>query len=345
MATDKKMIDYLKKVSPGNPIRTVIDDLVRAGLGALIIFETPELYLKKIFEGGFKINCEFTPQKLFELCKLDGGVIISHDLDKILFANVLITPDNTISTNETGTRHKAAERCAKQADTFVIAVSERRKKTTLYLDNSSYYLKTSDELMRNITANLQVLEDQRSSFNELLGKLDILEISEMVSAIDVCRIIQKAELMIRINDDIKREIIEIGIEGRIINMRFKELTRGFEKTESEIIRDYATHPLKKTKTLLQNISFEELLDIETVSSLILEKNLEETITPNGYRFLSHLELTDKEISDIVKKFNSLDKILDLEEKELEAILKDKYENIKKEIENLREQILSGKDVT
>jgi len=345
MATEKKMIDYLRKVSPGNPIRTVIYDIVRSGLGGMIIFETSELYSERMFEGGFKINCDFSPQKLFELSKMDGGIIISHDLKKILYANVLITPDNTIKTQETGTRHKAAERCAKQANTFVIAISERRKKTTLYLNNSKYYLKSSDELIRDITANIQVLEDQRNAFNELLEKLDILEISDMVSAIDVCKIIQKGELMLRINDDLKRQIIEIGNEGKIINMRFKELTRSFEQIENEIIRDYSIHPLKKTKTLLQNLSFEDILDIDSMSDLILNKNLDESVEPSGYRFLSHLELTDKKISEIVHQFKSLNKILNLEEKDLENLFNEKHLTISKEIENLREQILSGKGVS
>lgn len=345
MATDKKMIDYLRKVSPGNPIRTVIDDLVRSGLGAMIIFETPEMYSENLFEGGFKINCRFTSQRLFELCKLDGAIMVSEDLTRILYANILITPDNTISTQETGTRHKAAERCAKQADTFVVATSERRKKTTLYLYNSRYYLKSSDELIRDVTANLQVLEDQRSAFDKLLEKLDILEISEMVSAVDVCKVIQKTEIMDRISDDIKRQIIEIGNEGKIINMRFKELIRDYEKIENEIIRDYTAYPLKKTRTLLQNLSFEDILNLESISELILEKSLEETVEPNGYRFLSHLELTDKEISELVQEFKSLNSILNLEEKDLEIVFKEKHEIIKKEIDHLREQILSGKNVS
>jgi diadenylate cyclase len=344
MASDKKITDYLRKVAPGNPIRTVIDDLVRSGLGAMIVFESSDLYSQKVFEGGFKINCKFSPQKLFELCKMDGAIIVSSDLSKIMYANVLITPDNSISSSETGTRHKAAERCAKQAHTFVIAVSERRKKTTLFFDNSRYYLKSADELVRDVTANLQVLEEQREAFNELIGKLDILEISSMVSAIDVCRVIQKSELMIRISNALKRQVLELGSEGRIINMRFRELTTRFEKIESDIIRDYSVYPLKKTKTLLENLTFDELLSLESISELILEKSLEDEVEANGYRFLSRLELEHKDTSLLVNQFKNLSRILNLEEKELEIILKDTSSKIKKEIDNLREQILSGKGV-
>jgi diadenylate cyclase len=100
------MLEQIKKVSPGTPLRTVIADVLRSDLGAIIAFETPEI--EKVIEGGFRVNCRFTPQRLFELCKMDGGIVISADMRRILYANVLFTPDAKIPTNETGTRHKAA---------------------------------------------------------------------------------------------------------------------------------------------------------------------------------------------------------------------------------------------
>src|SRR3989344_716642 len=111
------MTDYIRRVSPGTPLRTVVDDLLRAGLGALIVFDAPKLHEQNMLEGGFRVNCRFTTQKLFELCKMDGAIIISPDLRRVLYANVLLTPDNLITSNETGTRHKAGERTAKQAET------------------------------------------------------------------------------------------------------------------------------------------------------------------------------------------------------------------------------------
>ena len=127
---ERTFLDFIKLVSPGTSLRTVIDDLVRSGLGAMIVFDSKEFQSKNLAEGGFRINCRFTSQKLFELCKMDGGIVVSSDLKRILHANMLMIPDGTIPSVETGTRHKASERIAKQAKTFVIAVSERRKKTT-----------------------------------------------------------------------------------------------------------------------------------------------------------------------------------------------------------------------
>ncbi len=339
---EKNFIDFIKLVSPGTQIRTVIEDLVRSGLGGMIVFDSPELHKNNIIEGGFRINCRFTSQKLFELCKMDGAIIVSSDLKRILFANTLINPDHSIHSIETGTRHKAAERTAKQAHTFVIAISERRKKTTLYYNSSRYYLKSTEEITRGISSNLQVLEKQREQLDEQISNLNILEMSEMVSIGDVCKVIQKAEMVLKIAESVKRNFSELGREGSIMHMRYRELLRGVEKTENEMLRDYATLSLKRSKTLLENLTFDGLLDSESIARLIFEKPREESISPRGYRFLSHLTLSVKEISLIVKQFQNLERILSVEPAEFELVLKNRASKINEEIRNLREQVLSGK---
>jgi diadenylate cyclase len=253
-----------------------------------------------------------------------------------------MNPDHSIHSVETGTRHKAAERTAKQAHTFVIAISERRKKTTLYYNQSRYYLKSTEELIRNISSNLQVLEKQREQLEEQTSNLNILEMSEMVSINDACKVIQRTEMILKISEYIKRSFTELGREGNIMHMRYKELLRGVEKTESEILRDYSILSLKKAKKLLSNMTLDGLLDTGSVARLIFEKPLEESISPKGYRFLSHLTLSVKEISQIVKQFQNLEKILATGPSELEPILKNRAEKTKIEIANLREQVLSGK---
>ena len=339
---EKSLIDFIKLVSPGKPLRTVIDDIVRSDLGAMIVFDAQNLHIQNILEGGFRINSRFTPQKLFELCKMDGAIIISPDLKRILHANTLMNPDTSIHSIETGTRHKAAERTAKQAHTFVIAVSERRKKTTLYYGTSRYYLKSTEELLRNISSNLQVLEKQREHLDEQIGNLNILEMSEMVSISDVCKVIQRAEMILKISELVKRNFTELGKEGSIIHMRYRELLRGVEKAENEVIRDYANLSLKRSKTLLANLTLDGLLDIESIARLILGKPLEENISSKGYRFLKHLTLSEKEISQIIKQLGNLEKILSANPQELESILKNRASTIIEEIRTLREQVLNGK---
>ncbi len=338
---EKTFLDFLKLVSPGTSLRTVIDDIIRSDLGAMIVFNSSTL-TQDIFEGGFRLNSRFTSQKLFELCKMDGAIILSPDLKRILYANVLMNPDTAIRSIETGTRHKAAERTAKQAHTFVIAISERRKKTTLYHGSSRYYLKSTGELLRNITSNLQILEKQREILNEHRSNLNILEMSELVSASDVCKVIQRTEMILKISESIKRNFTELGREGSIMHMRYREILRGVEKSENELLRDYANLPLKRAKTLLANLTFDGLLETDSIARLILEKPLEETTSPKGYRFLSHLNLSAKETSLIIKAKQNLDNILKIEPTSLEPILKNRSSKIYKEIGNLREQIINGK---
>jgi len=341
MDSDNKIfIDFLKKVSPGAPLRTVIDDLIKSELGALIVFDSPEL--QPLIKGGFRINCRFSPQRVFELCKMDGAIVVSPDLKRILYANVLLAPDSSISTNETGTRHMAGERTAKQAQTFVIVVSERRKKTTLCFDHDKYFLRSSDSILRDVASTLQVLEKQREIFDDLLSKLNILEMSELVSVSDVCKLIQRAEMILKTSENLKKDFKELGKEGNVMNMRYKELLRGVEKSEEKVFRDYSNLSLQKTKLLLSNMTLDGLLDLEAIARIVFEKNLDELISTRGFRFLSYLKLNEKEISDIVAKFQNLGEIFKIKAEDLEPLFKNMAPNIVKDIENLREQILSGK---
>jgi diadenylate cyclase len=337
---EKKMFDFLKKVSPGSALRIVIDDIIRSDLGALIVLESPKL--QECFEGGFRVNCQFTPQRLFELCKMDGAVIVSPDLRRILYGNVILAPNKDISSRETGTRHKAAEKTAKQAETFVIAVSERRKKTTIYYSKSKAYLRQTEEIQRGLTNSLQILEKQREQFNELLSKLNVLEISGLASVGDICKTLQRCEMISRISDSMKKELIELGKEGNIIHMRFKELVKGVEKKEDEIIRDYSPLSLKKTKLILSNLTFDNLTEPDSISRFIFQKELEDSISPKGFRFLLSLDLSEKEASIIINSLKDLNSILDADESSLNELVKNRFTNLKEEIAELREQVIEGK---
>ena len=166
--------------------------------------------------------------------------------------------------------------------------------------------------------------------------------SELVSISDICKVIQRVEVILKISESVKRNFTEIGKEGGIMHMRYRELLRGVEKIKSEVLRDYATLSLKKSKTILSNLTFEGLLNIESIARLIFEKQVEESVSPKGFRFLLRLTLSDKEISQMIKIYDNLGNILKLDSSDLELILKNRANIIHEEIGNLREQILSGK---
>ncbi|GAH85094.1 unnamed protein product, partial [marine sediment metagenome] len=155
-----------------------------------------------------RINAKFSHQRLVELAKMDGAIILSKDIKKILYANTLLSPSQEIITKETGIRHKAAERTAKQANTIVIAVSERRNKISLYYKDASYELERSSEILRRAAETLQILEKQREIFNDALDNLNLQELRRVVTVNDVSGILQRLEIIKRISGVVRRYLIE-----------------------------------------------------------------------------------------------------------------------------------------
>ncbi len=342
---DKKQrpsfLEFLAKLSPGKDLRTALDNMRAARDGALIVIDTPNL--RSVCEGGFKINCRFTAQKLSELAKMDGAIILSNDLKRVLFANVLLVPDTRIPTDETGTRHMAAERTSKQLETPVIAVSERRRKITLFYENRQYVLQDSETLLRRAIENLHILEKQKEIFNELLTNLNILETTNLVSVGDICSLLQRTEIITRIMSTLKRHITELGKEGGIIQMRVRELSKGVEDIEKMVISDYLGKP-PVVKRLLSRINFDGLLDQSALARLLFESSIDRQIFSKGYRILSKLNLTEREINDLIYHFKNLSNILNANDENLEIVLKHKTESYKKQLETLKEQIMIGKKI-
>jgi diadenylate cyclase len=340
---EKKMsfLEMLSKLSPGKKLRTSLDDIQHARTGALIVINCPGL--RNIAEGGFRVNCRFTAQKLAELAKMDGAIIVSSDLKKILFANVLLVPDNRINSNETGTRHKAAERTSKQFNTPVITVSERRGKISFFYEDKKYVLQNSEALLSRAIENLNVLEKQRDILNELMTNLNILETTGLVSVGDVCSIIQRMEIISRVMNTLKRYIIELGKEGIIIQMRVRELYKGIDGLKNIILKDYTEVP-ENAQKLISSINFDGLLDSSAIARIIFNSSADQQIFPRGFRILGKLNLTEREMNGLILHFKNLGNILNATDQGLHEILHYKTENFKKELENLREQIMVGKKI-
>lgn len=337
------IFEILKIVSPGTSLRIALDDVLRAEQGALIVVMNDKV--ASLMEGGFKVNCSFTPQRLTEFAKMDGAVVLSEDLKKILYVNVLMIPDPNIPTNETGTRHKAAERTAKQAGTLAIAVSERRKKITVYCSEMRYVLKNTEEILRRATETLQILEKQREVYDDLLTNLNVLEVTGLVSLSDVCNILQRTEMINRIEDTIRKSIVELGRDGSIIKMRLKELTRGIDKTEQMIVKDYASKP-EKVKQLTSDISFDDLLDTEGVSKLLFNRDSSEAVHPKGYRLLARAGLSEQDIGLLASYFSDLNAVLNASIDEIDKAFKNRTfsEKFQQDLLALRENIMVGKKI-
>jgi len=332
-----RLIEALKLVSPGTVLRTAIDDLLQAGMGALIVINSPDL--KGIIEGGFKVNTKLTYQRIVELAKMDGAIILSPDLSKILFANVLLFPDISIPTNETGTRHKAAERTARQAETLTIAISERRKKITIYYGRLTYILKNTEELLSRATETLQILEKQRELLDELLGNLNVLEISGLVVVGDVCSVLQRMEILMRTARTVERYLIELGREGIIIKMRLRELLKNVEKEKKFILMDYYAR-----ENALDEFSFDDLLDVDNIANLLFSKSGEDKVYAKGLRILNKMKMDKQDITLLLNNFDDLSSVLAADEENLKKVISDRTENFQKEISSLKEQIMMAKKI-
>jgi len=341
---EKSITDILKIFSPGTAIRTALDDILHAEMGALIVFEKEGLL--DIVEGGFKINCKFTPQKLVEIAKMDGAIVLSKDLKKILHANTLLTPSSKINSKETGTRHKAAERTAQQFNTTVVAVSERRKKITVYFGDESHYLEETSEILRRAAETLQILEKQKEIFDELLSHLNVLEITGLTTMSDVCNVLQTAEIMRRISENVKKYLVELGKEGVIVSMRLKELTKSLGKERESIMNDYFSSDMSRKDEILSDMNFDFLLETSNVLRMLFDELHDNPTTSKGIRILNKTNLLEKDIKTLFDNLQTLDKIFNTDKESLKNIFKneDFVDSLMEEIKNLKEKVLMGKKI-
>ncbi len=305
--TDEEFYSILKVVAPGTNLRAGLNGILKAGKGAIIAIEN-EL-LGNLIEGGFRINSIFTPQRLIELSKMDGAIILSNDFKKILSANALLTPDNKIFSHETGTRHKAAERTAKQVETLVIAVSERRHEITLYYKNLRYPLVDSNQLLRKVNEDIQMIDRQREIFDKFIDKLNRFELKNYSSIIQAVKVIQKAGIIKKISLDVQKDILELGKEGALLKIRLKEILSGVDEEADLIIKDYTMVDSKKSKSSLEGLSYEELNDQEKILSSLAYNSISQAKPIPGWRILSRTTLSEQEVAMLIKALENLHSIL------------------------------------
>jgi len=341
---EKGFTNILKMFAPGTSLRTAIDDLLRARMGALILIGTDGM--EEIIEKGFRINSHFSAQKLVELAKMDGAIILSSDTKKILYANSLLSPSVNITTKETGTRHKAAERAAKQLRTTVIAVSERKNKISLYYGDLKHELEHSAEVLRRAAETLQILEKQREMFNDLLKNFNVLEINGLVTIDDVSTILQRLETINRISNIVKRYLIELGKEGMIVSMRLKELTSTLGKNQMFILRDYFKGEAQTMQTILEKMNFDSLLEKDNISEALFNDVNDKPISSMGLRILKETNALEQYIDSLTAKHKNLETIMTLSNEELLEVFKTEElaNHFKEEINSLKEKIMVGKSL-
>lgn len=330
----EELHNILKLIAPGTHFRTALDSIVRAGKGAIISIDNDNL--APLLDGGFRVNCRFTPQRLVELSKMDGAIVISKDLKKILQANVLLTPDSKIKTNETGTRHRAAERTAKQTESIVVAVSERRHEIVLFYKNARHVVKNTADLLRKANEQMQMLEKHRELLDLHLERLNRSELRNYLNLNHAINVMQKGRIIQKISEDMKKYLVELGNEGILLKTRLKEIMQNVEKETDLVIKDYTKIGLKKSKLLLESLSYEELLDPENIKKVLALEEANKAEPIKGWRILAKTSLMEPEIAQLIKETGTLGKAIHAEMDFYNSILgQEKAVQFKEEIERIK----------
>ncbi len=308
--------DALKMLSPGTAIREAISFVLQSGTGALLCFGPPKR-LADLSEGGVQLDTPCTPQLLYELCKMDGAILLNQDGSKILYANRFLKPRSNMPSNETGTRHRTAERMAKQSKCAVVAVSERRSSVTLFMGEHKHSMDSIPTLLNRSSQVLQTLEKFINALNQAMYDLSVREFQDMVTIFDVCRTIQRYELVVRIASEIEPYILELGEEGRLVEMQLRELLIPVDEAKL-VIRDYyrqkGKYTYKQIHEKLSALTSEELSTLGNISQLLgYSANLRQVdtyLSSRGYRSLTKTNrLSTQIIANLVDRFGSLQQIL------------------------------------
>jgi diadenylate cyclase len=306
----------LRLVAPGTPLREGIDRILQAKMGALIVVGDGPAVLN-ICSGGFLLDAEFTPQRLSELAKMDGAIILASDGTRVARANVHLVPDPDIPTNETGTRHRTAERVARQISVPVITVSEEMSVVSVHYQGNKQTLDRIPRVLARADQALQILGRYKSRLDAVTGALSALEVEDLVTVRDVVAVLQRAEMVRRIAEEIEGYVVELGLDGRLVELQLEELTGGVLSDLRLVGKDYFVESpewmLTQVTARLAHISDDELLDLRVVSSVLhlpTDLDLDSSLQPRGFRLLSKIpRLPEAIAAHVIERFGTLPKVM------------------------------------
>ena len=321
----RELFAALKLLSPGTYLREGIDYIIQSKTGGLVVVgDTPEIL--DLTEGGFRINCPYTPTRLYELAKMDGAIILSEDIKRIVRANVTLRTSASIPSNETGLRHRSADKFAQETDHIVLAVSQSRNTLTLYLKDQRYIFRESPTLLSGANQTMFALTQHLKALQNAVAVLAWAELSGNVTLADVVAAIQLCERVRRAEQELDRYRIELGTQAQSLQYVIPELTTEIE-SGLLIVKDYYHESLRGASE-----AFEEILGLDA-NSLAEQRNISkalgysqdvrdafEVLEPRGYRMLSKVpRVPFGVVENIVHKFKTLDKVNAAAISELQAV--------------------------
>lgn len=308
----------LAAVAPGTDLRDGLERILRGRTGALIVLGNDRL-VESISTGGFPLDIEFSATRLRELSKMDGAIVLDRDVTRILRANTQLVPDSRIETQESGTRHRTAERVAIQTGFPVVSVSQSMQIIALYVGGRRHVVEGSAAILSKANQALQTLERYKSRLDEVTGTLSALEIEDLVTVRDVASVAQRLEMVRRISDEISDYAVELGTDGRLLGLQLEELTGGLGNDRELVIGDYlaatkSDYTIEQALVALVSLTTTDLLDLSVVARAlgftIVGDALDSAVSPRGYRLLSKVpRLPGAIVERLVEHFDSLQRLL------------------------------------
>jgi diadenylate cyclase len=314
-------------VAPGTSLREGIDNIVLARTGGLLVVGDED-GMAPLLSGGIKLDIEYSPAIVYQLAKMDGAIALSHNATKISWSNVQLTPDPTILSRETGTRHRTAERVSKQTDALVISISERREVVSLFVDGAKYVLQEIPAVLAKANQALATIDKYRARFDQVSMRLTALEFEGSVTLHDALTVLQRAEMVTRMAGEIERYIVELGAEGRLIEAQLEEMLVGVAADRSAAVRDYLMDGSEEDFTAvvesLPRLPHPDLLDFGRLAELLgydrKLSTLDFPVAPRGYRILGKIpRLPESVVENVVREFAKFDDMLAATSGELESV--------------------------
>jgi diadenylate cyclase len=329
-SSDDLLRSTLAAVAPGTALRDGLERILRGSTGALIVLGYDKA-VQALSTGGFELDVDFSAQRLRELSKMDGAVVVTGDLTKIVRASVQLVPDPDIATEETGTRHRTAERVAKQTGNPVISVSQSMRIIALYVGGLRYVLDDSASILSRANQALATLERYKLRLDEVAGTLSALEIEDLVTVRDAMAVSQRLEMVRRIASEIEGYGVELGTDGRLLSLQLDELMAGVEGERELVVRDYLVsgsgrraRKLEDSLAELDALSAADLLDLSAVAKAVGfpagAEALETAVSPRGYRLLAKVpRLPGLVVDRLIEHFGGLQKLLAAGIDDLQAV--------------------------
>lgn len=338
--------EVLAYIAPGTDMREAVNRIVERGSGGLIVLG-PVDKLNKVIMSGFRMEAEFTAQRLAELSKMDGAVGFNPEQETIIYSNAHLSPDPSIPTQETGTRHKAAEQTAKQLNIPVIAISEKRKRITVYYKQQRYILRDITTMFSKVNQSLLILDKYRTDYDDAIRELTALELDDRVLPFHVANVLRRTAQMLQLEQEIERLFVELGEEQDLPSRQLHNLMIGIKKDFVNLIRDFRQEDTPNPQEIQEQIlsfSSEELLSTEKVMAPLGydDDELDQFLTSRGYRLLSKIpRLPSAVIERLVDEFDSLTNIAQTDQEKLQevkGIAEARANNIKAGLRRLEQRV-------